>query len=114
MREVDDRWPGAGAQLHHSVGTWPLVLDDITEVEESVRGSRLKLRAHAWPGGRAEVTISLRPQGTDTEVVIEELAVSGPGALVPKAAQDPLLSWRNTESLRRLAFLAERRAGRAA
>jgi hypothetical protein len=114
MREVDTGWPAPGARLHHSVGSWPLTLDDITEVEESVPGVRLKLRAHAWPAGRADVTITLHAQGADTEVVIEEQAVSGPGALVPKVAQDPLLTWRNVESLRRLAFLVERRAARAA
>jgi hypothetical protein len=114
MREVDEQWPERGSRLHHSVGTWPLTLDDITEVEESVPGARLVLNAHAWPAGRADVTISLRPHGADTEVVMEEQAVSGPGSLVPRLAQDPLLNWRNVESLRRLAFLAERRATRAA
>jgi uncharacterized protein YndB with AHSA1/START domain len=114
MREVDAEWPAPGARLHHSVGTWPLTVDDVTEVEESAPGVRLKLRAHAWPAGRADVTITLHARGVDTEVVIEEQAVSGPGALVPKLAQDPLLNWRNVESLRRLAFLAERRASRAA
>src|ERR1043165_7866722 len=28
MREVDDEWPEPGARLHHSVGTWPLLIDD--------------------------------------------------------------------------------------
>ena len=114
MREVDEAWPSAGARLHHSVGTWPLTVDDVTVVEECVPGVRLELRAHAWPAGQADVTITLRALGVDTEVVIEEQAVSGPGALVPRLAQDPLLNWRNVESLRRLAFLAERRASRAA
>jgi uncharacterized protein YndB with AHSA1/START domain len=109
MRDVDDTWPSPGARLHHSVGTWPLTLDDKTEVLECVPGSRLVLAAHAWPAGRAEVTIRLNPQGVETEVVIEEQATHGPGALLPKVAQDPLLSWRNVETLRRLAFLVERR-----
>jgi uncharacterized protein YndB with AHSA1/START domain len=114
MREVDDQWPERGSRLHHSVGTWPLTLDDITEVEESVPGARLVLNAHAWPAGRADVTITLRAHGVDTEVVMEEHAASGPGSLVPRLAQDPLLNWRNVECLRRLAFLAERRVTRAA
>ena len=114
MRDVDDLWPAPGARLHHSVGTWPLTLDDVTEVEESVPGSRLVLKAHAWPAGRADVTITLRPQGAETEVVMEENASAGPGAMVPKALQDPLLTWRNVESLRRLAFLVERRQQRVA
>jgi uncharacterized protein YndB with AHSA1/START domain len=109
MREVDDIWPQPGARLHHSVGTWPLLLDDITEVVECVPGSRLVLHAHAWPAGRAEVRIGLHPLGAETEVVIEERANAGPGALVPRVAQDPLLGWRNVETLQRLAFLVERR-----
>jgi uncharacterized protein YndB with AHSA1/START domain len=112
MREVDDSWPQPGAQLHHSVGTWPLLLDDRTEVLESVPGALLKLRAHGWPAGAAEVTIHTVAVGTGTEVTIEEQAVSGPGAVVPKVLQDPVLAWRNVETLRRLAFLVERRQSR--
>ena len=114
MRDVDDSWPQPGSRLHHSVGTWPLTIDDITKVVDSTPGVRLELEAHAWPAGRADVTILLHPQGAETEVVIEEQAVAGPGALVPKMAQDPLLNWRNVETLRRLAFLVERRQQQAA
>ena len=114
MREVDDHWPAPGSRLHHSVGTWPLTLDDITESVDSTPGARLVLEAHAWPAGRADVTITLHARGAETEVVMEEHASAGPGALVPRALQDPLLTWRNVESLRRLAFLAERRQARAA
>ena len=109
MREVDDHWPAPSARLHHSVGSWPLTLDDITEVVESTPGARLVLQAHAWPAGRADVTLTLHPHGAETEVVMEEQASAGPGALVPKVIQDPILTWRNVESLRRLAFLVERR-----
>jgi len=114
MREVDDGWPTAGTMLHHSVGSWPLLLDDVTESVEVVPGSRLVLHAHAWPAGRATVTLRLSPVGTDTEVSIEEQATSGPGALVPRLVQDPMLAWRNVEALRRLAYLVERRQQEAA
>jgi hypothetical protein len=109
MRDVDDHWPEPGAQLHHSVGTWPVLLDDTTEVLDSLPGTRLTLRARAWPSGEAGVTLQLRPNGTGTEVVIEEDAESGPATLVPKVLRDPPLRWRNVETLRRLAYLAERR-----
>lgn len=109
MRDVDDHWPEPGAQLHHSVGTWPVLLDDTTEVLDSAPGTRLTLRARAWPSGEAGVTLQLRPNGTGTEVVIEEDAESGPATLVPKVLRDPPLRWRNVETLRRLAYLAERR-----
>jgi uncharacterized protein YndB with AHSA1/START domain len=109
MRDVDDGWPAPGTRLHHSVGTWPLLLDDVTESVEHVAGSRLVLHAHAWPAGRATVILRLSAVGTDTEVTIEEQATAGPGALVPRVVQDPMLAWRNVETLRRLAFLVERR-----
>jgi len=110
MRDVDESWPAPGAKLHHSVGTWPLLLDDETEVVECHPGSMLTLYAHAWPAGRATVVLRLRAQGPETEVSIEEQATAGPGALVPRLVQDPMLTWRNVEALRRLAFLVERRA----
>jgi hypothetical protein len=109
MREVDDHWPQVGAKLHHSVGTWPLLLDDETEVVDITAGAMLELRARARPSGTAAVTIHLEPVGAETRVVLEEDAVSGPGVLVPKLVRDVPLSWRNVESLRRLAYVAERR-----
>jgi uncharacterized protein YndB with AHSA1/START domain len=109
MRAVDDEWPAVGAQLHHSVGAWPLLLDDTTEVLDSRPLALLQLRARAWPTGEAQVTLRLRPLGAETEVVIEEKAVSGPGVLVPAIVEDPLLKWRNTETLRRLALVVEGR-----
>ncbi len=109
MREVDDHWPAAGAHLHHSVGSWPLLLDDSTEVLESKAPSLLKLRARAWPTGEALVVLHLEPHADGTRVVIEEDAVSGPGRLVPGPARTAGLIWRNTEAMRRLAYLAERR-----
>lgn len=110
MREVDPHWPALGARLHHSVGSWPLLLDDHTEVMESTPGTLLRLRARAWPTGEAGVTVHLRPSGSGTEVVLEEDAVSGPARLVPKPVRDAGLKWRNVEALRRLAYLVERRA----
>ena len=110
MREVDGHWPEPGARLHHSVGVWPLLIDDHTEVLEATPGSRLRLRAKAWPTGEAEVVLRLRARGADTEVVMEEDAVAGPGRLVPAPLRHVPLHWRNVEALRRLAFVAERRA----
>ncbi len=110
MREVDDHWPAQGARLHHSVGAWPFLLDDTTEVTSVTPGSQLVLRARAWPAGEAEVVLRLTAKGTETEVEIEENAVAGPGALVPGIVEDPLLGWRNVEALRRLALLVEGRA----
>ena len=109
MREVDDHWPAVGAQLHHSVGTWPMLIDDSTEVVDTTPGLMLKLKARAWPTGAASVTLRLEAVGTETEVTIEEDAVSGPAVLIPKPARDVMLAWRNVEALRRLAYVVERR-----
>ena len=71
----------------------------------------LRLRARAWPAGAAEVTLRLNPVGTDTEVTIEEQADLRPGGAACRgSSQDPPLAWRNVETLRRLAYIAERRA----
>ncbi len=110
MREVDDTWPAVGARLHHSVGTWPLLINDTTEVLEVEEEERLLLLARGWPAGQAHVEITLEPRGTDTVVTMVEQATAGPGALIPKAVQDPQLHVRNVEALRRLAFVVEGRA----
>lgn len=109
MREVDDHWPQRGAQLHHSAGVWPLLVDDTTEVVEVSPGEMLRLRARGWPAGEAEVVITLTPQGSGTRLTVREDAVSGPGRLVPSALRQPLLHVRNVEALRRLAAIVERR-----
>ena len=109
MRDVDNGWPSVGTRLHHSVGTWPLLIDDTTEVLECEPRSLLRLKARAWPSGAAEVVFRLHPRGATTEVEIQEDAVSGPAALIPPPVRHPILDWRNRETLRRLALLAERR-----
>jgi uncharacterized protein YndB with AHSA1/START domain len=110
MRAVDETWPAVGSRLHHSVGTWPLLIDDTTEVLEVEEDRRIVLKARGWPAGEARVEISLRPTADATVVTIVENATAGPGALVPKPVQDVQLHLRNTETLRRLAFVAEGRS----
>jgi len=109
IRAVDEDFPALGTRLHHSVGVWPLVLDDHTEVTRCEPGKRLVLKARAWPAGEAVVDIELVPDGDDaTVVVMREDAVAGPGRLVPKPLRSLGLVPRNLETLRRLALLAER------
>lgn len=109
MREVDDSWPSPGSRLHHSVGSWPLLIDDRTEVLEAQPGSAIRLRAHTWPVGAAEVLIRLSPLGADTEVTIEEDVSHGPARFIPPPVRAVGLRWRNEETLRRLAYVVERR-----
>lgn len=109
IREVDTTWPAVGARIHHSAGVWPLTIDDNTEVLECDPGRFLRLRARGWPLGEAEVSITLSTSGAHTSVEIKEKAVSGPGALVPRMIETPMITWRNSETLRRLAYVAENR-----
>ena len=110
MREVDDDWPALGSRIHHSVGVWPALINDETRVTGAEPLRTLRLRAKGWPLlGEADVVMELAEYGAGTRVVMSEDVASGPGKLVPKPLRAPGIVWRNTESLRRLAFLAERR-----
>jgi uncharacterized protein YndB with AHSA1/START domain len=110
MRAVDASFPEVGSKLHHSAGVWPVVINDETEVLACDRGRSLRLRAAGWPMGEAEVVITLTASGAHTHVELREDAVSGPGAYLPAALRTPMIAWRNTETLRRLAFVAEGRS----
>ena len=107
MRDVDDAWPGPGAELHHSFGVWPALLDDTTQMKEWDPPHRAVKRARGWPVGEAEVTLRVRTLSEGCLVRIDEEPVSGPATLVPRFLTTPMLRWRNTETLRRLAYLAE-------
>lgn len=106
MRDVAESWPEAGSRLHHSFGTWPLLIDDTTRVEVWDPPRRMVLLARGWPMGEARVSIEVKPRGTGCAVRIDEHPVAGPGSAV-SALIDPLLRWRNKETLHRLALLAE-------
>ncbi|MGI5131600.1 SRPBCC family protein [Pseudonocardia sp. CA-107938] len=103
MRKVDPEWPAVGARLHHSVGSWPMLIEDTTEVVELDPGRRLVLAARAWPFGRARVEIVLEPHTDGTCVRMRETVVAGPARLIPGPVEAALLRLRNRESLQRLA-----------
>jgi len=109
MRAVDQDWPAVGSRIHHSAGVWPVVVDDNTEVKAAEPLQRLQLRAKGWPLGEADVVLTLEAVGAGTRVTIEEDAAEGPGRLVPGPLRAPMLKWRNTETLRRLAYVVEGR-----
>lgn len=112
MRDVADSWPQPGARLHHSFGVWPLLIDDSTSVLEYDPPRRMVIQARGWPIGEARVTLDVKPRGDGCVVRMQEAAVAGPGTIVPPALMDIPLRWRNTEALRRLAYLAEGGAAR--
>ena len=112
IRAVDPDWPLIGTQLHHSVGAWPLVINDSTRVTAVTPGRSLEVVARGWPMGEAKVVISLEDRGASCLVTISEDAIKGPGTVVPKFLRDPAIDVRNRETLRRLELMAAGGAGR--
>jgi hypothetical protein len=109
IRHVDGVWPQEGAVIHHSVGAWPLLLDDSTSVVSSVPEDRLVLRARSRPFGEAEVEITLAPKGSGCLITMHERPVAGPARFLPRAVTGLPLRLRNREALTRLALIAEGR-----
>jgi polyketide cyclase/dehydrase/lipid transport protein len=110
IRDVDDGWPQPGSKLHHSVGPWPFVVNDYTQVLDCRPLTHLKLRARTWPVGEAQVIFGLEPRGPDRCVVkLNEHPTRGPAAAMHNPVFEALLSARNRETLRRLADFAARR-----
>jgi hypothetical protein len=105
---VDENWPQVGSSIAHSVGLWPAVLDDRTVSIGMHEERELKLIARALPFGKAEITLRLHelPKGCRIEMI--EHAANAPWSLLPDQVQHLLIHPRNSEALRRLAFLAER------
>ena len=108
MRSVAAGWPAAGAELHHSLGVWPLLIDDVTRVLAAVPERELRLRGKGWPLGEVEIHLALRPtQGGGCEIVMREDVVAGPSTLIPKPLRVLMMKRRNAEATQRLAYLAE-------
>ncbi|GAA0612617.1 SRPBCC family protein [Kribbella sandramycini] len=109
VRDVDAPWPNPGGRIHHSVGAWPFLIDDHTEVLAHDPGRRLRLKVRAWPVGEGEVEfiVSEAPEGC--HVLMTEKSTKGPAALLPDALADFPLHARNAETLHRLKLLAEQR-----
>ncbi|MFI6099801.1 SRPBCC family protein [Lentzea sp. NPDC051213] len=111
IRAVDTGWPKPGTRIHHSVGPWPLVIQDTTEVVRCEAPGLLELDARLWPVGAARIAFTLRARSEAvTALRMTETVVRGPSAYLPQFAQDLLLIPRNRESLQRLAALAGGRA----
>ncbi len=107
MRAVDPNWPAAGSTIRHSIGVWPLVINDETVVEKSVPQEELVLHAKGQLGG-ARVILRLSDIPGGCRVAMEEYPISGLGALLPGRLSD-IAAWpRNRESLWRLGAHAER------
>ncbi|WP_329000028.1 SRPBCC family protein [Kribbella sp. NBC_00709] len=109
VRDVDAHWPEPGGKIRHSVGAWPVLINDTTSVLEYEPLSRLRLRVRVWPAGDGEVEFRATTVEAGCRLVMYERATSGPVSLLPALVQDLFLGARNAETLRRLALLAEHR-----
>jgi uncharacterized protein YndB with AHSA1/START domain len=111
MRAVDPNWPQVGSTIRHSVGVWPLLLDDVTVVEECQPLRRLVLLAKGRPFGKARITLRLFDiDGGGCRIEMAEVPVGAPMGWVPKRVALAAAFPRNRECTRRLATIAERRA----
>jgi uncharacterized protein YndB with AHSA1/START domain len=111
MRAVEDVWPAEGARLHHSAGAWPALIDDETTLLTWEPSSRVVLEAKGWPLGTARVELTVQSDGPNaSRVSIAEDVHRGPARVLPKPLRQAMMVARNTETLRRLAFVVEGRA----
>ncbi len=111
MRAVDPNWPQVGSTIRHSVGVWPLLLDDVTVVEECQPLQRLVLLAKGRPFGKARITLQLFDiDGGGCRIEMAEVPVGAPMGWVPKRVALAAAFPRNRECTWRLAAIAERRA----
>ncbi|CAL9556224.1 hypothetical protein SUDANB95_04502 [Actinosynnema sp. ALI-1.44] len=109
IREVDTGWPAPGTRIHHSIGTWPALVQDVTRVVSCEPNRSLELEAGLWPFGAARVRFELAAEADATRVTMHEEVKKGPLSVLPAAAQALFLAPRNKETLHRLADLAVRK-----
>lgn len=110
MRAVDPRWPQVGSTIEHSIGIWPLVINDITEVQNCLPREELVLLAKTRPFGKARITLRLSDtDGGGCRIEMAEVPVGIPMGWVPDRLALAAAIPRNRECTWRLAVLAERR-----
>jgi hypothetical protein len=110
MRAVDPEWPQPGSTIQHSIGIWPLVLDDITEVQDCQPLQQIVLLAKGRPFGKARITLRLFGiDGGGCRIEMSEVPVGAPMGWVPNRLALAAAIPRNRECTWRLAALAERR-----
>ena len=107
VRRFDPGYPEQGAAFHHTLGVGPVVLRDLTRVEEVSEEQHLVLRAQMNVLGVNRVAFSLSDGAGGTEVEVEEHPIEGFVARSWNPLFEALLSLRNQEMLRRLRKAAE-------
>jgi hypothetical protein len=110
MRAVDPNWPAPGSTIHHTIGIWPVVVNDETVVETSIPHEELVLHAKTRPFGGARITLRLFDTPNGCRIEMAEVPVGGPLNWIPRRLALAAAYPRNRECTARLAALAERRA----
>lgn len=111
VREVEDGWPAEGTAIHHSIGAWPVLVQDRTKVLASEPPRVLELDVAVWFLGRGPVRFEIEPLGPSScRVTMKERMAKGVLSIPPESVVDPLLTARNTETLGRLAAIATGRS----
>ncbi|TCN54220.1 polyketide cyclase/dehydrase/lipid transport protein [Rhodococcus sp. SMB37] len=108
IRRVDAAWPDVGSRICHSVGMWPVLFDDYTEVLGRTSERELVLGARVRPFGRAGIRLTIDQTETGSHITMSEHITGGVGCVLPEVVQGELVRPRNQECLRRLAMIAER------
>jgi hypothetical protein len=109
MRAVAPNWPAPGSKIHHTIGVWPVVVNDETIVESCTPLEELVLHAKLRPFGGARITLRFADTHNGTRVEMAEVPVGGPLNWVPRRLSQLLVYPRNRECVERLVSLAERR-----
>ncbi|MCV7078223.1 SRPBCC family protein [Mycobacterium szulgai] len=107
-RAVDSQWPEPGSAIRHSIGVWPLVINDQTVVESCTPGEELVLHAGLGLFGAARITMRLSEIPGGCRVAMIEVPVEGAIGLIPDRLALVGIYPRNRECLLRLAAMAER------
>jgi len=110
MRAVDPHWPEPGSTIHHSIGVWPVLLNDSTTVKSCIPQQELVLIANSRPFGKARITLRLFDiDGGGCRIEMAEVPVTPPLQWLPDRVALAAAIPRNRECTLRLAAIAERR-----
>ena len=109
MRAVDRGWPAEGTRIKHSLGVWPLVIDDDTVSVTCAPGEELVFLAQMGPVGAALVTLRLTDVSGGCRLEMSEEPAKGLVKALPHRLVEAALDVRNRECLWRLEQLAEAR-----
>jgi uncharacterized protein YndB with AHSA1/START domain len=106
-RAVGSDWPQPGAAIRHSIGAWPLVINDQTSVKSCQAPHELVLRAGLGWLGAAQITMRLHdiPHGCRVEML--EVPAEGLIRLIPDRLMLLIIWPRNRECIWRLGAMAD-------